>query len=151
MFDETNTRLGKKRSQLPQLKSFVKLLEQRILFQFDQSESVSAVLKYYFYSRDTFPRQKDGGYLPEKSALHIEEILRIAHESGELRPDINIPESAKVITHAINGFVMEYYPRTPKGRERKQLAKTISALFYPALTGRNYPHDTKRKGGDYIL
>ena len=150
MFDETNTLLGKKRARLPRLTSFARLLEQRIAFQFDQAEAVTAVLKYYFYARSTFPRQKEGGFVPEKAALHIEEILDAAKRRGVLLAGIDVAESAKVITHAINGFVMEYYPNVPTGRERQALIRMIATLVHPALTGRPYPARRQTKGGDLV-
>lgn len=157
MFDETNTLLGKKRARLPKKETFPELLEQRIAFQFDESKSVTAVLKYYLYARRTFARQDQGGYVPEKSALHIEEILHIARKNNEILPEIDIAESAKVVTHAINGFVTEYYPHPPQGRERRELIRTIASLLYPALTGEKYPKDIstkhskpKKKGGEQL-
>lgn len=150
MFDETNTLLGKKRKALPPLRSFTRLLEQRIAFQFDQAEAVTAVLKYYLHARRTFKRQKGGGFVPEKAALHIEEILLRAQHEGVLLPDLDIAESAKVVTHAINGFVMEYYPEMPTGHERQSLIRSIATLLYPALTGTPYRRATQKKGGKQI-
>jgi AcrR family transcriptional regulator len=157
MFDETNTLLGKKRSRLPKRETFPELLEQRIAFQFDESESVTAVLKYYLYARRTFAKQDQGGYIPEKSALHIEEILRIGRTNQEILPEIDIVESAKVVTHAINGFVTEYYPHPLRGQERREVIRAIASLLYPALTGGKYPEDistkhskSKKKGGEQL-
>lgn len=150
MFDETNTLLGKKRKTLPTLRNFSRLLEQRIAFQLDQAESVTAVLKYYLHARRTFARQKGGGFVPEKSALHIEEILLIGKQNGVLLPGLNIAESAKVVTHAINGFVMEYYPRIPAGHERQLLIRSIATLLHPALTGKPYLATAQKKGGEQI-
>ena len=150
MFDETNTLLGKKRKTLPALRNFARLLEQRVAFQLDQAEAVTAVLKYYLHARRTFVRQKSGGFVPEKSALHIEEILLIAKQNGVLLPGLDILESAKVVTHAINGFVMEYYPRIPTGHERQLLIRSIVTLLHPALTGTPYRTAAKKKGGEQI-
>jgi AcrR family transcriptional regulator len=153
VFDETNTALGKKRAQLPPLRDFAALLEQRITFQFDESEAVTAVLKYYLWARRTFPHRREGGYVPAKSALHIEEILRFAAEKKLLRRGLDIEESAKVVTHAINGFVIEYFPHPPAGRERQKLIRSIAELLYPALTGHNFPVRSKhhvQKGGEEI-
>jgi AcrR family transcriptional regulator len=150
MFDETNILLGKKRRALPALRSFPRLLEQRIGFQFDQGEAVTAVLKYYLHARRTFPHRKEGGYVPEKAALHIEEVLAIGKKNGVLLPVIDIAENSKVIAHAINGFVMEYYPLAPKGTERTRLIRSIAGLIYPALTGKRFPDPARKKGGDQI-
>lgn len=148
MFDETNTELGRHRAKLPKMKDFRRLLEQRIRFQFDQAESVTAVLKYYLHSRKHFAKTESGGFVPNKAALHIEEILHIAEKDGVLIPGTDIPKTAKIVTHAINGFVMEYYPYRLEGRERNRIVRDIATFFLPALLAdQNNP---EQKGGVII-
>lgn len=148
MFDETNTELGRLRAKLPRVKGFQKLFEQRIRFQFDQAEAVTAVLKYYLHRRKNFSRQKSGGFVPVKAALHIEEVLHTGRAEGILSPDIDIPKTAKVIAHAINGFVMEYYPHRLVGKELNRVVRDIASFLLPALLTEKSIFT--RKGGERI-
>jgi len=133
MFESVNQNLGMKRSLLPKTKTASQMLKQRIGFQIDNQEEVVAVLKYYLAYRKEFKKFKNG-YVPDKSALHIEEVLREGVSKNEFNVK-NIDDDAKVITHAINGFLLEYYPHTPKGRERKQLIDRIFNFLIRGLKG----------------
>ena len=133
MFDQLNKNLGDKRSKLPKLISASEMLRQRIKFQIDNQQSIVAVLKYYLAYRDTFKRFKNG-FVPDKSVLHIEEVLRFGMETKEFSVK-NLEDDAKVITHAINGFLLEYYPHTPKGKEKKELIDRIFCFLIRALKG----------------
>lgn len=131
MFHFLNQQLGQKRGLLPKPKSAKKMLKQRIEFQLDNLNTIVAVLKYYFKFRTTFPKLK-GGFLPDKSALHIEEVLKYGKETGEFKVR-HIKDDAKVITHAINGFLLEFYPYQPNLNEKNKLVKTIYNYLIRAL------------------
>jgi AcrR family transcriptional regulator len=133
MFDNVNKNLGLKRSTLPKTKTASQMLKQRIGFQIDNQEEVVAVLKYYLAYRNNFKKFKNG-YVPDKSALHIEEVLREGVSRNEFIIK-NLEDDAKVITHAINGFLLEYYPHTPKGAERQQLINRIFNFLIRGLKG----------------
>ncbi len=133
MFDSVNKSLGLKRAGLPKTKTASQMLKQRIGFQIDNQEEVVAVLKYYLAYRKEFKKFKNG-YVPDKSALHIEEVLRVGMATNEFKLD-NLEDDAKVITHAINGFLLEYYPHTPKGTERQQLINRIFNFLIRGLKG----------------
>lgn len=109
------------------------MLRQRIEFQIDNQETIVAVLKYYLAYRSRFKKFKNG-FVPDKSALHIEEVLRYGMERNEFSIT-DIEDDAKVITHAINGFLLEYYPYTPKGIEKKELIDRIYLFLIRALKG----------------
>ena len=74
MFDVTNTELGLLRKSLPKTDTPYEGLVQQIKFQFDHSEHVVAILKYYMAYRSSFSKLENG-FIPPKSYLHIEEIL----------------------------------------------------------------------------
>ncbi len=131
MFDHLNHLLGEKRAALPQTATADEMLRQRIAFQIDNQEAIVAVLKYYFAFRQTFSKYKNG-FVPDKSALHIEEVLRFGMKSGEFYVR-DIDDESKVITHAINGFLLEYYPYTPKGKEKEALIERIHQFLIRAL------------------
>lgn len=133
MFDQLNKNLGSTRSRLPKKATASEMLKQRIEFQLDNQESIVAVLKYYLAYRDTFKKFKNG-YVPDKSALHIEEVLRFGMETKEFSVE-NLEDDAKVITHAINGFLLEYYPHIPQGKEKRALVDRIFSFLIRALKG----------------
>jgi len=131
MFDYLNSELGIKRALLPKPTTASGMLEQRIIFQIDNAEAIVAVLKYYLAYRKRFPKL-ESGYIPEKAYLHIEEVLSYGVETGEFYSP-NLQLDAKVITHAINGFLLEYYPHTPKGEDKKLLVHSIHQFLIRAL------------------
>jgi len=135
IFDNTNTVLGKKRNNLPETPTTADMMWQRIEFQLDHAEEIVAVLKYYLAYRNEFHKQ-DNGYLPEKAYLHIEEVLRRGVHSGEIIA-MDIEDEAKVITHAINGFLLEYYPKKPTGEEKKKLIASIHRFVMRSILKRN--------------
>ncbi len=135
VFDTTNTRLGIERKKLPKAESTLQDLRQRIDFQFAHAEDVVFVLKYYLHYRESFKKIK-GGYVPAKAYLHIEEVLKAGIQRGDIDPSLHIDEQAKVITHAINGFVLEYYPKPPRGKEREKLVNSIADFVYRAIERR---------------
>ncbi|CAN5167144.1 TetR/AcrR family transcriptional regulator [soil metagenome] len=132
MFDDLNSELGKKRAKLFKPQTASEMLKQRIIFQLDNAEAIVAVLKYYLVYRKRFPKLKTG-FVPEKGYLHIEEVLNYGVQTGEFYSP-NIQEDAKVMTHAINGFLLEYYPHTPKGEEKEVLVSSIHQFLIRALT-----------------
>jgi len=131
MFTFTNTQLGKKRAALPEMKTTEMLLKQRIAFQFDNAEAIVAVLKYYFAFRSEFDRSKDG-YLPDKSSLHMEEVLTFAKSIGDYG-GMHLKEDAKVMTHAVNGYLLEYFPHNVDSSEKKRLVSAISRFLMQAI------------------
>ena len=133
MFYYLNKNLGIKRAALEQPKTAKQMLKQRIEFQLDNQEAIVAVLKYYLANRKKFPKFKNG-FVPDKSALHIEEVLHFGKQTKEFEV-INLEDDAKVITHAINGFLLEYYPYVPQGTEKKQLINRIYNFLIRALEG----------------
>lgn len=131
VFDQTNTALGERRNLLPLRSNVTEMLRQRIQFQFDNAEAIVFVLKYYLAYRDTF-RKLPTGYVPEKAYLHIEEVLRFGVMKGEFL-DEQLAEQAKVITHAINGFVLEYYPAQMSDEEKNNLVNSITLFIYRGI------------------
>jgi AcrR family transcriptional regulator len=136
VFDHANRQLGQLRAQLPPTETVSDMLAQRIQFQLDHAGLIVAVLKYFFAYRELYP-VTDQGVLPEKSCLHIEEVLLRGQQTGEFYIR-DVTSDARVITHAINGFVLEYYPATLPGKKKQQLVGLIHGFLLRAVT----------KGGD---
>ena len=133
LFDTTNTQLGVERAKLPNRKNARSLLQDRIDFQFKHIQDVVFVLKYFLQYRPQFEHQ-DSGYVPAKAYLHIEEVLRLGNQTGEFHiEELAIEKEAKIVTHAINGFLLEYYPDPPKGRELKEVCNSLHLFIMRSL------------------
>jgi AcrR family transcriptional regulator len=132
IFRHVSKQLGSDRHNLPKTKTAAEMLRQRINFQLDHSEQVTSVLKFFLAYRNLFPKIKTG-YVPEKAYLHILEVLNEGEKTGEFTIK-DKRKDAKVITHAINGFITEYYPNKPIGKEREELVDQIHGFLVRALT-----------------
>ncbi|MEI7819153.1 MAG: helix-turn-helix domain-containing protein [bacterium] len=133
IFDTTNTKLGRMRHLMPAATSMTQALDQQLNFQLDHMEDVVFVMKYYFHFRDDFKKNATG-FVPVKTSLHIEEILELGRSTNELRDDIDIVREAKVITHAINGYLLEIYPAIPQVRERARVIKDLKDFILRSIT-----------------
>ena len=140
IFDTTNTELGVIRAQLPKDETANRMLYNRIIFQFEHIEDVIFVLKYYLHFRKQFLKL-NSGYIPSKGYLHIEEVLRKGFVNNEFAITAeDIPTHSKVIAHAINGFLLEYYPNPPQGRELHEVVKIIHTFLMRSLAGKEVTH-----------
>jgi AcrR family transcriptional regulator len=134
-FNVTNIKLGQKRRLLPESSSAVEMLEGRIRFQLDNAADVVFVLKYYMQYRDSF-EHIETGFVPKKAYLHIEEVLAKGLETGEFELAESIDKEAKIITHMINGFVLEYYPSKIPESEKIELIESVKGFILRALQRR---------------
>jgi AcrR family transcriptional regulator len=134
LFDITNSNLGIERAKLPNRKSAATMLKDRIEFQFTHIEDVVFVLKYFLHYRANFAHLRPG-FVPPKAYLHIEEVLLYGIQTGEfkLNPG-DVAREAKVITHAINGYLLEYYPDPPTGKELKEVVGALHRFIVKALS-----------------
>lgn len=136
LFNTINTSLGEKRAQLPQKSTATDLLYDRIVFQFENIEEVVFVLKYYLHFRKNFLKL-DSGFLPPKTYLHVEEVLDFGINTGEFSLKTHqIQKNSKVIVHAINGYLLEYYPDPPKGPELHKVVGSIHTFLLRSLTNK---------------
>ncbi len=134
IFDTTNTELGLIRAKQPKRKTANALLKDRIRFQFDHIEDIVFVLKYFIHNRTQFSHLKPG-FVPVKAYLHIEEVLLLGIQTGEFTiPISDIPAEAKIVTHAINGFLLEYFPDPPKGRELNEVINSLHLFIMRSLS-----------------
>lgn len=134
IFDTTNTRLGIERAKLPNRKTASAALKDRIVFQFEHIQDVVFVLKYFLQYRTDFAHLYRG-YVPSKAYLHIEEVLALGNQTGEYHIAAqDIAAEAKVVTHAINGFLLEYFPNPPQGTEQKEVINSLHRFISRSLT-----------------
>ena len=139
IFDQTNKELGIERAKLPTSVSAEQMLRDRITFQFNHIEDVVFVLKYYLHFRPNFLKL-DSGYIPAKGYLHIEEVLVAGVASGEFTiASSAIDKVSKVIAHAINGYLLEYYPNPPSGKELAEVVDSIHTFLMRSLTNKEVP------------
>lgn len=139
LYEDTNRQLGAQRAEQVAPTTASQMLLERIVFQFEHAEDVVFVLKYYLHFRDTFPK-RDGGYLPPKAALHIEEILAHGVRTGEYRlNDADIASESKMVAHTINGFLLEYYPDKLEETELASLCANIHDFVTRAITAKGVP------------
>lgn len=136
IFDRTNKGLGAARAKLSSDVSAEEMLRGRILFQFQHIEDVIFVLKYFLHFRPNFLKL-DSGYLPTKGYLHIEEVLQAGVASGEFAiSSADVESQSKVIAHAINGFLLEYYPDSPSKKELSHVTDYIHEFLMRSLTNK---------------
>ncbi len=136
IFDSTNKELGIARAKLPKSSSAKALLLDRIKFQFQHIESVVFLLKYYLHFRPNFLKL-DSGYIPAKGYLHIEEVLDFGVENREFSINASeIDKESKIIAHAINGFLLEYFPKPPMQDELKDVTLSIHKFIMRSLTNK---------------
>lgn len=131
MFDHIQSDLEVKIRKIKPKKTAAAQLEQYILFQMNHAEDIVSTLKYYLMYRKSFNKQQ-GGYIPKQTYIHIKKIL----EHGNKNKEFNIKDTeakAKIIAHAINGFIMEYYPQKPNSKEIKRILLSIHRLILKSL------------------
>jgi AcrR family transcriptional regulator len=130
---DTNRQLGADRAALPPQPTAEQMLSQLIEFQFEHIQDVAYVLKYYLHFRQDFAALPTKT-LPPKSTLHIEEVLRKGMETGEFSLDSeDVEAKSKVVAHTINGYLLEYYPDVPRGKERAQMIDDIVSFTMKGL------------------
>ncbi len=139
-FDTTNTSLGLKRKALPFLKDTQKQLRQRVEFQLEHAQDVIFILKYFMSHRNSFEKNHMG-YIPIKGHLHIKEVLEVGVEQNIFNiPDIDA--YAKIITHTINGFILEYYPDIPIGKKRTRMIDMITSFLLRTIADKSGEKNT---------
>jgi AcrR family transcriptional regulator len=131
VFYTTTRQLGIDRKKLSQVKTAKEMLRQRIEFQLDHAEQVVTLLKYFMAHKKNFIKLETG-YIPERAYEHITEILVLGNKNREFFTE-DIDGDAKVITHAINGFILEYYPKIAS-EEKALLIEKIYSFTVRALT-----------------
>ena len=134
IFNRIGRELGAERAELPERASALQMLEDRINFQFDNIEKVVFVLKYYLHFRPDFLRNRSG-FVPEKAYLHIDEVIKKGMQTGEFTSTDPVSD-AKIMTHAINGFLLEYFPDPPTGAEKSKLVHDITQFLSRSMTTR---------------
>lgn len=125
IYTRTNRHLGLARRALPPKRTAEETLAQLIEFQFEHIENIVYVLKYYLHFREEFAALPTKT-LPAKSVLHIEEVIRKGIDTGEFQVESqDVKPMARVVSHTINGYLLEYYPDVPTRQERQRIIDDI--------------------------
>jgi len=136
IFDSTNEELGIKRTTLHLPTTAGQMLHDRILFQFQNIEDIVFLLKYLLHFRRDSLRL-ESRYLPSKAYLHIQEAIEMGVDTNEFQLESSdIVQDSKAITHAINGFLLEYYPDPPQGAELQKVVGHIHRFLIKSLTNK---------------
>ena len=106
------------------------LLSQRIKYQLDNGHAIIPMLRYFMAFKQDKQGQP-GGYIPQRAYAHIKEVIDLGVKQG-VYASADSDADARVIVHAINGFVMEYYPDT--GSHRDELIRMIQNFIERSLT-----------------
>lgn len=131
VYEHNNRTLGEKRANLPDVTTARKMLQDRIEFQFDNAEMIVGVLKFYLAYRNEFPEHAKG-YLPDKTYLHILEVLQFGVLTGEIK-DTELEGQSRVIVHAINGYLLEYFPHIPSGKKREKVVLELLDFLWRGI------------------
>jgi AcrR family transcriptional regulator len=134
VFKRTAKQLGQLRAALPHRSTAGEMLHDRIAFQVEHALDIVFILKYYLHFRLNYPHNANG-YLPTKAYLHITEVLERGIASGEFELHNTVAKEAKIVAHAINGFLLEYYPMSPDTDEQEELISSIHDFVMRALAG----------------
>lgn len=130
MYRFTNYEVGLRRAALPKQRTVRQQFAQLIQFQFDNAESVVAVLKFYLVFRDSFA-QSEHKTLPKEAAKHVTEVLQFGIEQGVYRPDCL--DDAKIIAHSINGYLLEHFPYDIEQQKLQKLIDHLVRFFEQPL------------------
>jgi AcrR family transcriptional regulator len=107
------------------------LLYDRLIFQFENREMIVALLQYFMAVHDDFPGSQ-GGYVPARAYQHTRDIIDMGVDEGTYKVD-DADFTAKLLTHLVNGFLIEYFDRSLPKNEIHKLAFKIHQFIENSL------------------
>lgn len=132
LFKSVSLSLQEECAKLPPRDSAKEMLYDRILFHFHHIEGVICVLKYYMHFKPHAMRLESDD-VPTNVYIHMEDILEKGVAMGEFVSD-SVSRDAKLITHMVNGFLLEYFPDRPSGKDLDSLVKALAGFISRALS-----------------
>lgn len=130
MYRHTSYQLGQLRKQRPFSNNPTHRFRQLIHFQFQHAELIVALLKFYLEYRESFA-QSHHKTLPAETNLHIQEMIEHGIAVGRYHSDAG--KHAQIITHAINGYLLEHYPHTLSRQKLQQLVDDLADFLEQPL------------------
>jgi AcrR family transcriptional regulator len=117
---------------LPQsAKDFSVTLYQRLEFYYDRARYVVAILKYFLAHHDAFT-PSENGYIPDRAYQPLTSLIEYGSDQGWITSH-NPSTDAKVLLHALNGHILEYYPQLPEATARQELLRNVCDFAVRAL------------------
>lgn len=132
LFKSVSSSLKEECAKLPARDTAGDMLHDRIEFHFAHIESVVCILKYYMHYRPRVMRL-ESEFVPADSYIHIQDVLARGVETGEFVTD-SLSRDSRLVSHLINGFLLEYFPEQPSGTDLKEVVEALSAFITRALT-----------------
>lgn len=132
LFKTVSEYLEAERATLPKRSKARDMLSDRIRFHFTHIESVVCILKYYMHFKPQVIQLRSD-LVPTNAYIRMKDVIAHGVETGEFASD-SVEDDARLITHLVNGFLLEYYPRQPSGKELTRLVDTLAGFIIRALT-----------------
>lgn len=107
------------------------MLRSTLLFQFQNREKIVALLQYFMTMRQDFP-QDGGGYVPQRAYQHMRDVIDAGIAEGVYMvaaPDFD----AKLTTHIVNGFLMEYFDHELPLTDQAELIERLAVFIEHGL------------------
>jgi AcrR family transcriptional regulator len=127
-----NKQLDEGIKSLKPTKTVSEMMYQRIMFQLDHRQEIVALLQYFMGAKGDFPGTPSG-HVPERAYAHMKEVIERGVAEGNYH-SANPTLDAKIMTHAINGFLLEYSADESNTREDQHIAHQLTDFFERALT-----------------
>jgi AcrR family transcriptional regulator len=126
-----NILLDTKMNSLPAVDDAPAFLRQRLEFQLVHMEYIVALLQYFMAVKADFPAE-GGGYVPQRAYRHMREVIERGIAEGVYTSD-DIDMDAKILTHLINGFLLEYYPHPLERKDKDMLVEQLANFIERSL------------------
>lgn len=126
-----NIRLDTGLKSLPPAPSTAAMLRARLRFQIEEREAIVALLQYFMAVKQDFPHQ-DGGYVPERAYRHMREVIDRGIAEGRFHSS-DPAFDAKILTHLVNGFLLEFYPHNMTQTETDTLTEKLAQFIERSL------------------
>lgn len=119
---------------LRQLQDPREMLQQRINYHFTHGHLIVPMLRYFMAVKLSKPGVP-GAFIPEAAYRHIQEPIELGNKTGVFSsPDP--AADARIITHAINGLILEHYPDKLTPKTRRELEQNMYLFIERALTAK---------------
>lgn len=128
--------LDEKMRGLPLAKTAYDQLKTSIYFQFTHRVLIVALLQYFMSAREDF-QKTENGYVPTRAYRHMTEIIKNGIAEGRYISS-EIDHNAKISTHLINGYLMEYFDHEVSEAEIDRLVETIVRFIDRSLANKEY-------------
>lgn len=142
-FESTQKSIRQSLQDLPPVSDIDELLEQRIRFSLDHALEIVYLLRFFLHFKHHFP-EHDQGFVPSRAYRHITEVIEKGIKQNEYHSE-SPDQDAKVIVHAVNGFILEYFPHLDDPNHKTTVAQAITSFVTRALRNNSQSRKEVRK------